>query len=100
MNPEKRGDDPRTPELCLSPTLRAKARYRCAEAVEYLRERHGIEVAQTTLDKLRSMGGGPVFQKFNRTPLYHRNDLDQWAIAKLGPRLISTSAIAQPDPPG
>lgn len=81
---------PATPELCLPPALR-KPRLRRWEAPEYLRLVHGIEVAPATLAKWASVGGGPAFQKVNRTPLYPVAELDAWAAAKLGSTLRSTS---------
>lgn len=80
-----------TAVLCLPPTLKAKCRYRSDEASIYLEAVHGLTVAKATLEKLRSVGGGPRFQKFNRSALYHRDDLDAWAQEKLSPPLTSTS---------
>ncbi|WP_208775978.1 hypothetical protein [Roseomonas marmotae] len=86
----------RTPELCLPPALR-KPRLRRWEAAEYLKLIHGIEVAPATLSKWATIGGGPVFQKINRTPVYPKdgeNGLDDWAIRKLGVPRSSTSEVA------
>ena len=80
-----------TAELCLPAALRAKVRYRSDEASSYLAAIHGLTVAMRTLDKYRSVGGGPRFQKFNRSALYHRDDLDTWALKKLGDAKASTS---------
>ncbi|CAK7257256.1 MULTISPECIES: hypothetical protein [unclassified Shinella] len=80
-----------TAELCLPTALRAKVRYRSDEASTYLGTVHGLTVAMRTLDKYRSVGGGPRFQKFNRSALYHRDDLDAWALEKLGDTKASTS---------
>jgi hypothetical protein len=77
--------------VSLPPHLRAKVRYRSDEAAVYLEAAHGLTVAMRTLDKYRSVGGGPKFQKFNRSALYHRDDLDAWAIEKLGNAKSSTS---------
>jgi hypothetical protein len=82
---------PATGELCLPSALRAKVRYRSDEASTYLAAVHGLTVAMRTLDKYRSVGGGPRFQKFNRSALYHRDDLDAWALEKLGETKASTS---------
>jgi len=78
-------------ELYLPSALRAKVRYRSDEASCYLAAIHGLTVAMRTLDKYRSVGGGPRFQKFNRSALYHRDDLDTWALEKLGETKASTS---------
>jgi hypothetical protein len=52
-----------------------------------------LPVAPATLNKLRSIGGCPAFQKFNRTVLYHRDALDAWALRKLGEPISSTSEL-------
>jgi len=83
-------ENPATPELCLPPALR-KPRLRRWEAADYLRIAHGIEVAPATLAKWASVGGGPGFQRVNRTPLYPVAELDAWATAKLGSTIRSTS---------
>jgi len=80
-----------TAELYLPSALRAKVRYRSDEASTYLAAAHGLTIAMRTLDKYRSVGGGPRFQKFNRSALYHRDDLDAWALEKLGDSKASTS---------
>lgn len=85
---------PATGELHLPPALRAKVRYRSDEASIYLSAIHGLSVAMRTLDKYRSVGGGPRYQKFNRSALYHRDDLDAWALEKLGETRASTAAPA------
>lgn len=79
-----------TPTVTLPPALR-KPRLRRWEAAEYLRLAHGIQVAPATLAKWASTGGGPVYQKLNRSPLYPVTGLDEWAAAKLGKPVCSTS---------
>lgn len=86
----------RSPEPCLPSALR-KPRLRRWEAAEYLKLMHGIEVAPATLSKWATIGGGPVFQKINRTPVYPKcgeNGLDDWAVRKLGVPRSSTSEVA------
>ena len=79
-----------TVEFTLPPALR-KPRLRRWEASEYLKLAHGIELAPATLAKLASVGGGPPFQKSNRTPLYPVPQLDVWAVERLGGLKRSTS---------
>jgi hypothetical protein len=79
-----------TGELCLPPALR-KPRLRRWEAADYLKLVHGIEVAPATLAKWASVGGGPAYQRVNRTPLYPTAELDSWAAAKLGESVRNTS---------
>jgi hypothetical protein len=76
------------------PAFMRKIRLRSDEASDYLEYAHGLTVATRTLDKYRSVGGGPEFQKFNRSVFYHRNELDAWALGKLGKPLRNTSEAA------
>lgn len=68
-------------------------RYRRKEASIYLRDKHGIERAPTTLAKLAVLGGGPRFQLAGRVPLYPEDELDTWAISKLSPLKSRTSDV-------
>lgn len=61
------------------------------EASNYLREVHGIERAVATLAGDAVTGGGPVFRRIGRIPLYAECDLDEWVASKLSPRMHSTS---------
>ena len=79
-----------TAEPCLPPALR-KPRLRRWEAADYLKIVHGIEVAPASLAKWASVGGGPTYQKLNRTPLYQTAELDRWAAEKLGDPVRNTS---------
>lgn len=67
------------------PRLRRKA------VPAYLADKHGIDIAVATLNKLASIGGGPVMQYSGRIPLYHINDLDAWAEARLSKPVSSTA---------
>ena len=60
------------------------------QAAEYLRVKYGVG-APATLAKLATIGGGPLFQRIGRIPVYTPENLDAWAIAKLGPPLRSTA---------
>lgn len=79
-----------TDELTLPPALR-KPRLRRWEASDYLRLVHGIDLAPATLAKLASVGGGPPYNKSNRTPLYPVRELDAWAADRLGGLVRSSS---------
>lgn len=85
---------PATPELCLPSALR-KPRLRRWEASEYLELVHGITYAPATLAKMASVGGGPAYNKANRTPLYPVEELDRWAAARLGNLVHSTSDMGE-----
>ena len=66
-------------------------RLRRKEASHYLFDQHGINRTAGTLAKLAVTGGGPRFQKANRTPLYPTIELDLWAESLLSPLKSSTS---------
>jgi hypothetical protein len=69
-------------------------RMRGKQASEYLEAKFGIVRTASTLAKLRSTGGGPLFQKCNRWPLYRPQDLDAWAERVLSEPMRSTSDTA------
>lgn len=77
-------------KLCLQLPA-GKPRLRRWEASRYLLDRHGIAMAVATLAKLACLGGGPPYQKAGRVPLYPVDLLDQWASARLGRVIRSTS---------
>jgi hypothetical protein len=64
---------------------------RRSEAAQYVRETFGIPLSQKTLSKLAVVGGGPLFRKAGRFPLYEVADLNSWANGRLGPKQRSTS---------
>jgi hypothetical protein len=64
---------------------------RRADAARYIRENHGIPCAPATLAKYACIGGGPIFRKAGKFPIYSRDDLDAWATQRLGKPMRSTS---------
>jgi hypothetical protein len=68
-----------------------RPRLRRKDVPEYLRTKHGIDIAYATLQKMASVGGGPSMQYNGRIPLYHKDDLDAWATNRLSPTVRSTS---------
>lgn len=54
----------------------------------------GLKVSWTTLQKLATVGGGPVYRRFGNRALYLQEDLDAWAQAKISPPQRSTSEAA------
>lgn len=68
---------------------------RRADASTYLRERYGIRAAVGTLAKWASIGGGPRFHHDGRFPVYALDDLDSWAVERLGNALRSTSDVQE-----
>ena len=68
------------------PNLRRK------DASRYLKKVHGIPIEASTLAKwFCTKSDGPRAFKAGRIPLYPRDELDAWAIRRLGPLRRSTS---------
>jgi len=63
-------------------------------ASAYMHETHGVDRAPGTLAKLAVIGGGPVFRRAGRVPLYSTDDLDEWVASILSPPVRSTSELA------
>lgn len=61
------------------------------EAARHVRESWGLPCSPRWLAKLAVVGGGPVYRKAGKTPLYAPADLDQWAQARIGGPRRSTS---------
>ena len=66
-------------------------RLRRADASAYLKETWGLSYGTRTLAKLASTGGSPPMEYAGRIPLYPEDGLDAWALAKIEPRVNSTS---------
>jgi hypothetical protein len=65
--------------------------FRRADAAAYIRDKYGFPCSRQWLAKLAVVGGGPLFRKAGRYPIYAPSDLDQWARARIGPTQQSTS---------
>jgi len=66
---------------------RIKRKLRRNEAAAYVRETSGIPCSPNWLAKLAVVGGGPIFRKAGRYPLYDPDDLDDWIESRIsGPR--------------
>ena len=63
-------------------------------ASKYLHEVHGVVRAPSTLAKYAVIGGGPVFQRMGRDPVYTPANLDNWVASKLSGPMRSTSDIS------
>ena len=72
------------------------ARMRRPVASTYLFEEHGVSLTPATLAKLAVVGGGPKFRKDGKFPIYDRDELDSFAVARLGPLRSSTSDTGRP----
>ena len=66
---------------------------RRSDAATYITERYGFPCSRQWLAKLAVIGGGPVFRKAGRYPVYEPSELDRWAEARIGPPQRSTSEI-------
>lgn len=65
------------------------------DAAQHVRETWGLSCSPKWLAKLAVVGGGPIYRKAGRTPLYTREDLDVWANSRIGVRRHSTSVLAE-----
>jgi hypothetical protein len=64
---------------------------RRADAARYVRETWGMPCSQAWLAKLAVVGGGPIFRKAGRFPIYLDSDLDIWAEARISSPRNATS---------
>jgi hypothetical protein len=60
------------------------------DAGKYIREKFGF-CSEKSLGKLACLGGGPEFRKMGCHTLYEPAKLDEWALAKIGAPINSTS---------
>ena len=64
------------------------------EAAYYLTGR-GLKISKNTLQKMATVGGGPLYQIFGNKALYTNENLDDWAEEKLSkPRRTTSEATA------
>lgn len=63
---------------------------RRTDAAAYLKARYGVGTA-ATLAKLACHGGGPLYRKLGRFPVYVTADLDAWAQSRISDKIASTS---------
>lgn len=64
---------------------------RRADAALYVTRTYGFPCSRQWLAKLAVIGGGPMFRKAGRTPIYAPQDLDAWAKDRIGAPQRSTS---------
>ena len=64
-------------------------------AAAYVRERWGFPCSPAWLAKLAVVGGGPVFRKAGRFPIYVTGDLDRWAASRISGPVRSTSELGK-----
>lgn len=68
-----------------------------ADAASYLTRTYGFPCSRAWLAKLAVTGGGPIFRKAGRVPLYARADLDLWAQARLSEPFRASGVPATAD---
>jgi hypothetical protein len=71
---------------------------RRAQAASYVESTYGFPCSRQWLAKLAVLGGGPVYRKAGRTPIYAPEDLDAWALARIGAPQRSTSDAPSSNP--
>ena len=67
---------------------------RRVDAAHYVRNTWGIPCSTRWLAKLAVTGGGPIFRKAGRFPIYNPADLDDWARSRISAPRRSTSVAA------
>jgi hypothetical protein len=60
-------------------------------AAKYVRDAYGLECSEASLEKLASIGGGPLFYRIGRRVEYDPADLDAWALSRISGPLRKTS---------
>ena len=68
--------------------------FRRADAAHHVRLTWGIPCSTRWLAKLAVTGGGPIFRKAGRFPIYDPVDLDAWAQSRIGEPRRSTSVAS------
>lgn len=61
------------------------------DAARHVRNKWGLPCSPRWLAKLAVVGGGPLYRKAGKTPLYAPADLDSWAQSRIGAPRRSTS---------
>jgi hypothetical protein len=64
------------------------------KAAQHVRENWGLPCSPRWLAKLAVVGGGPIFRKAGRIPIYTPADLDDWAQSRIGAPQRSTSDVS------
>jgi len=62
------------------------------ESADYLTER-GLKTSWRTLQKMATVGGGPLYRVFGGRAVYVATDLDAWAEKRLSAPRYSTSEV-------
>jgi hypothetical protein len=73
------------------------AAFNTREAAAFVTSK-GVRTAPQTLNKLRVVGGGPVFRRAGTRVVYFEADLVAWVNSRLSPPMKSTSEMALREP--
>jgi hypothetical protein len=65
-----------------------------AAAAGYIRDHWGLPCSTRWLAKLAVVGGGPIYRKAGRFPIYAPDDLDRWSESRISEPRRSTSVPA------
>lgn len=65
------------------------------EASAYIRDQYRLPCSEKYLAKLAVVGGGPLFRKASRFPIYDKADLDSWASKRISGKVSSTSQLKE-----
>jgi hypothetical protein len=79
--------------MMLNSLKMARQFLRRSDAAAYVTAEYGFPCSRQWLAKLAVIGGGPVFRKAGRYPVYEPSELDRWAKARIGPPQCSTSEV-------
>ena len=66
------------------------------QAAAYVREHYGLACSETYLEKLASVGGGPLFYRMGRRVEYDPAHLDVWASSRISGPLSKASDQSSP----
>ena len=77
----------------VKPATHGRHFLRRSDAATYITERYGFPCSRQWLAKLAVIGGGPVFRKAGRYPVYEPSELNRWAEARIGPPQRPTSEV-------
>lgn len=74
--------------MSTNPQLATRRRLKTKQAADY------VGLGESTLEKFRIIGGGPVYEKLGRSVVYDVNDLERWAASRKRSNTSQTSQEA------
>jgi hypothetical protein len=64
-------------------------------AAAYVREKYGLSCSPAYLEKLGSVGGGPLYYRVGNRVAYDPADLDAWALSRISGPLRKASDLPE-----